>query len=473
MPDKNLTSALQESVLTLICMNDEKGGYAANIVDVDLFDRPYDDIVRRAVDYHHRFKCAPGEAHIDDLFDHVLSDSKNKNNRLYQQVLGSILEQAKGLNVDYTVSRLNDFMRRQTVRSAILQAAERFERGGEDDLADAEGILHTALKFAPEAVDAGTFLSDKSTIQYLTKQISADWNFGIDELDKRGIGLSRGEAFGFMAAKGRGKTWKCVHVGVKCIMQNAKVLHVSLEMKDERIFPRYQRRLFAIAKKREKYKQTVLELDELNRVIGFKSKLTAARMSLRDRDIERRVATKMDDLGRVLDRLVVKVFPTSTLTLGQLTAYLDSLYMTHGFTPDVLILDYPKLMHLDRRQDLRIGLGLMMEQLRGLCMERNMAGFFPMQSNREGEEAALLTGKHTGEDYSLTQTVDNLITYNQTAAEKQLHLARLFVDKARSDEDGFTVLISQDYETGQFVKQSAFMPNDYFRMVKDEGGGDD
>lgn len=59
-----------------------------------------------------------------------------------------------------------------------------------------------------------------------------------------------------------------------------------------------------------------------------------------------------------------------------------------------------------------------------------------------------------------------LLTYNQTKREHELDLARIHVDKARGDRDHFTVLITQNYTSGQFVTDSAFMPNNFFKLLK-------
>lgn len=465
MADK-LTSSLQESLLTLLCMDDEHGGIAAGLVDAELFDPPYDDIAARALRYRKKFKQAPGKAHIDDLFDHILSDKKNKRRELYQQVLGGIIEQSDGLNAVFVLTKVSEFTRSQHLRSAILEAAERFDRGGDDTLLDAENILQGALKFKPQDVQRGIYLSDKRSIDYMTEMKDPDYYLGVKPFDNRGVGLTRREALGFLANKGKGKTWACVHVGVQGIMQGARVLHVSLEMSERRILPRYLKRLFAIANNREKIRETVFELDELKRVTGFDFKSRTPKVSIKDDDLDEIIARKMTALGTRLDRLHVKAFPTSSLTMGGLNAYIDSLFASDGFLPDIIILDYPKLMSLDRRQDLRIALGLRMEELRGFLAERNAAGFFPFQASREGEDQPLLTGKFIGEDYSIGQTVDNMLTYNQTKDEKALGLARLYADKVRNERDGFAVLITQDYGTGQFVKSAAVMPNDYQTILK-------
>ena len=77
--------------------------------------------------------------------------------------------------------------------------------------------------------------------------------------------------------------------------------------------------------------------------------------------------------------------------------------------------------------------------------------------------------QHTdvAEDWSKVQTADNIIVYNQTDAEKSVGCARLFVAKARNEEDGFSILINQQYKTGQFCLQSAIMRSKYDDMLED------
>jgi hypothetical protein len=63
-------------------------------------------------------------------------------------------------------------------------------------------------------------------------------------------------------------------------------------------------------------------------------------------------------------------------------------------------------------------------------------------------------------------TSDIIITYSQTAAEKNLGLARLFVDKARHERDKFGILITQSYRTGQFVLESTRLADSYARIME-------
>lgn len=462
-----LTASLQESVLTLLCTNDAEGAIAAGLVDTDLFEPPYDDIARRALDFRTKFGQAPGNAHLDDIFDHVLSDSDNKQHRLYTQILQGILEQGPQLNAPYVLSRTTEFLQAQSLKAAVLEAAQRYQQDDDNLVPDVQRILHEALKFRVETLDAGTFLTDhRRALRYLDMPAGYSYGLGIPELDRRGIGPTRGKALAFMAPAGAGKTWFCIDAAVKGMLQGARVAHVSLEMGEEELSQRYHQRMFAIAKRNEKFDTTSMELDELGRIKGFTKHTAKPGLHYQDPKIATKITQRMNDFGTRFGKLVIKRFPTSYLTLSGLESWLDALELTCKFVPDILIVDYPRLMDLDKRQDRRVAIGMIHEQLRGMCIKRNIAGIFPVQSNRDGETVKLLTRHTIGEDYSIVQTMDMLLTYNQTKAEHKAGLARVYVDKARGDEDKFQVLISQAYHTGQFVLQSHFMPGDYFDRVK-------
>ena len=87
-----------------------------------------------------------------------------------------------------------------------------------------------------------------------------------------------------------------------------------------------------------------------------------------------------------------------------------------------------------------------------------------------GEGARVLGGRHVAGDFSILGTADVYITYNQTDEEHELGLARLYVQKGRTDQDRFTLLISQCYPIGQFCMESTLMHNSsaYWAQVKEE-----
>jgi hypothetical protein len=154
-------------------------------------------------------------------------------------------------------------------------------------------------------------------------------------------------------------------------------------------------------------------------------------------------------------RLYIHWFPEGMLTLSMLDSFLDSLEKLEGFVPDVLLLDYPDKMAIDEK-NLRVSTGRLYSNLRGLAGRRKLALAVPSQTNRMSSEAELVKANMAAEDWSKIGIADNAVTYSQTMQEKDVGLARIFVDKARNDADKWISLITQSYATGQFCLDSCY-----------------
>jgi replicative DNA helicase len=183
---------------------------------------------------------------------------------------------------------------------------------------------------------------------------------------------------------------------------------------------------------------------------------------------EKTIATLAKKLERYKGRqsLEIRGFPTSSLSIEGLEVFLDTLDRLYNYTPDVLLLDYADLMKLDYK-NLRTSTGEIYKELRRIAVERNLAMVTASQANRMAEDARVITLKHLAEDYSKAATADTVIAYCQTPQEKNLGLARLFVAKARGQESGQMVLISQAYGLGQFCMDSTSINDRYWTMLEE------
>lgn len=472
MNEEQFSSSLSESLLTLISfITNERTKLVVHSLVPEYFDGPiYRDIAGRVILYWKRFNQAPGEAHIDDVFDHVLGDDSNRLKNTYQRLLSGMYEQSKSLNVNYVADRVFKFIRRQTLKSGVLKAAQRYQQGGDEVEDEVERILLDTVKVKVDVEDPGTFLGDKSrALSFLHEDVNEYCLLGIKELDRRRVCPTRKEVLLFIAPRGRGKSFFCLHCCKKALQQRWRVVYISLELSEEKAVQRLFQGLYGISKNSDSYVRTILEFDELRRLSGFATEKVIPKISLRDPKIQDFLLSKMDDWGLKLNNVLIKCFPTGSLTIPKLNAYLDSIEVIHHFIPDMIVIDYPRLMKQDMR-DLTRSLGQTLVDLRGIGVERNCAIVAPTQGNRESEKASKLQNIHVAEDISLIATADNVVTYSQTEEENKLNLARLFASKVRNDEDRFTVLITQNYALGQFVIQSSLMNNKYWDMVKDLTG---
>lgn len=475
-----LTTTLQESLLILLATNEKEGRVAAGLIDHTAFDENYRDVAQRIIAFHKQHGTCPGKTHLDDVLDDVLTPD-HKRQKQYVRIVEGILAQADSLNAPYVLSRLHDFVRRQTLKAAILEAGEAYQAAKESVVSDVEGILAKALRPNTADLDTGLFLNAPKALGFL-ETTTASFKTYIPELDKVNIGPTYGEMLVFMAAKGAGKSWFVVDIGTKCILQKAKVLHVTLEMSEERVAQRYYQRFFAIGKRKEEYDITKFEFDDYDRISGFKKRKRSVKVSLDSPDIKAYLKSKMKVWGVKLGRLLIKGFPTKSLTIAKLESYLNLIELQHNFIPNVLIVDYPDLMWVDK-DNARLSIGITLEELRGLLQKRNLAGIFPTQTNRAGWDAATVKGSMVAEDASKFRTADMVLIYSRTPDEKERNLARLYVEKNRNDEGEFSVVISQAYKTGQFVVSSARMYPNYFDVLgtdanvdadaNEDGGEDD
>lgn len=473
MPEEdNLPPSLQESILAALVFDEKAGAAIAAQVLPRHFDDTYREIAERVLGYRRKFGRPPGRAHLDDLFGKLLNEGRTPRLR---RVLFGLAELADGLNGEFIVSKTQEFVRGQQLKAALIEANGRYEQGGDGLVPDVESIFGKALRSRNQTLDAGTFLNDTTkSLRFLDYDNDSAITLGVKELDNAGVMLFPKELTLYIAPKASGKTWACVNVGVEALMQRHKVLHLTLEMSEERLAGRYYQRLFGGATKPDKFDKTVLEFDKLGRLTGFKTRAVSPKFDLSSSGARRELRKRLTPWGTRLGRLVIKDFPSGSLTMNQLESYLDYLELNHKFVPTVLIVDYPDLMAQDAK-NYRISVGRTVVDLRGLLKSRNMAGFAPTQGNRSSLSASRVSSDMVSEDISKVNTADNVVTYSRTAAEKRLGLARLHISHARNGNDGQTIIITQSYATGQYVLQSALMQQVYWDRLDEVKGksGDD
>jgi hypothetical protein len=228
---------------------------------------------------------------------------------------------------------------------------------------------------------------------------------------------------------------------------------------------RYFQSFFAGSQREPMTRVSVLEVDNLGHFVDMSRHRRKPKFVLNQRAARRYLLKKQRSWGTRLGRVVLKEFPTSQLTVPQLSAYMDFLESVHKFIPTVLIVDYPDLMKQNAR-DLRLSLRQTYEGLRGLAVQRNLALVAPTQGNRSSLFAKQTTTKMVSEDVSKIQTSDTVITYSATPEERKLGLARLFLAHARDTQDDFSVLITQNYPLGQFVLGAVEFTNTYFERMR-------
>ena len=444
-----LAGSLEDNILTLLVHSAEHAANIAIQIAPELFSTPkYRTIAQKAGDYLLVYGKPPG-VHMRDLLETELT--RGDDGKIFARHCDDMDALIPDLNAQYVLDGLAHFIASRKLAQAIEDADEHLRAG---DLEGAERALYQ--RDTAQASSPGIWLHDaEAMLKWMNVSESDYFTSGIDALDVRGVRPARGELFLIIGAKKIGKSWWAIELGKQNIQRKKKVLHITLENSEDVTAKRYIQALYAMtASKSETVRYPIFKRDQLGRftTIDYDQRVAEGITA----ETAPRIAKKLRGL-KTRSRLLMKQFPTGSLTIPQLTAYLDQLARNENFRPDLLVLDSINRMSVNSDK-IRTDLGQLAIKLRGVAVSRNIAIVTTTHSNRAGDSAKVVSGaQHVGEDYSLTGTADTVCTISRTKQERENGRARIFVDASRNAEDKWLAMISQNFMTGQFAIDSVYM----------------
>jgi replicative DNA helicase len=247
-------------------------------------------------------------------------------------------------------------------------------------------------------------------------QISSTWKT-VDH--KLYGGLNRKELTIWCAGSGGGKSLTMQNQAVNMSRAGMNVVYISLELSEEMISMR---------------------LDSM--VSGVASKEIFARLD----DVE----IKVLQAGKRAAGLHVKQMPQGTTT-NDLRAYLKNYEIETGHPCDVLMVDYLDLMFPNNKKidvsNLFVKDKFITEELRGLCVEKNMVGVTASQLGRSSVNEMEMDHSHIAGGISKIQTADNVIAILATPAMRERGQYQFQFLKTRSSSGvGSKVVMGFDQE---------------------------
>lgn len=467
---EQIKGALEENILTSLVWNEELASEIVMHLESGVFStRIYRKIAEYAIAHVHAYSKPIG-AHLSDQLERELE--RGADAELYRQTLDSMAELATHIQPEFIRDQLDKFVEARQLDQALEEASAALRQGR---LTEAKERL-TKLSPAKTQQEPIWFTNPKQSLAFLDKEESDFFSTGIEALDNMGVVPERKTMMLFIAPAKAGKSWFLVQCGKYGMMHRHSVLHISLENSAALTSRRYVQCFFSMTKKEaQTVRFPVFKRDKLGRFVATEIESFDARPI--NQDTREEVSKKLKKLSKRAP-LVIQEFPTSTLTIAQLRAYLDMLKRSHNFEPDLLLLDYPDLMAVpgDSNQ-FRLGLSRIFKEVRGIAVERNLAAVVVTQGNRSSASAKLVNSTMVSEDWSKIGTADTVLVYSQTSKERQRGIARILVDAARDAEQKFIVMLSQAYGAGQFSLDSIYMnkvvEDDVKQMVGDGDSDDD
>ena len=444
----SLSGNLEENVIAALAWHEELAPLLASRLEPTIFStKAYRDIAKASIDYLLRYKRPP-KAHLPDLLEKEIE--RGSAGRLLRTVLERMQNLAPELNADFIADQVDGFIEYRLMGQAIEEAATAWNNGNVEKAREAMFTQRAA-----EESSIGTFLHEpEKSLRFLDENENDVFSTGVRALDEARILLKRATVTMLIGTVKSGKSWWLVGVGKAALMQRKSVLHITLENSERLTSRRYVQAVMGMtawqATSKRHYYFDLTRRGDFQK--GYFEDVDVEGLQQVDRKI---LANRLRRLKR-RPPLLIKEFPTGTLTLARLSAFIRMLKQLHNFVPDILLVDYPDLMSISS-DNLRVETGRIIQGIRGLCNEHNMAGAIVSQGNRASFRAPRTHGGMVAEDYSKLGTVDTVLAYSQTEREREYGTARISVEASREARDKFIVLVTQDYETGQFCLDSVVM----------------
>jgi replicative DNA helicase len=371
------------------------------------------DLARILFNYYEKYEMSPT---LDAVLEEVrtLCNSSKVKKEKFKEYISEVedLVEANLDDMQYIKDRVIDFGRRQAMTKAILDSVDDVKKGTNYEAV--EERIKDASQLGLDLGDLGSDYFDE-----LEERIKIDYNkpdeekipTGIDFLDQimaGGLGLK--ELGIVIAPPGSGKTLTLVNIGSYAVLKGKNVLHVSLEMSEERMKKRYDMRLT------QKTQDYIKENQD--------SVIKALNLIKKHRK----------------GKLIVKEFPPRTLTPNGLKSFITKLKISKGFVPDVLIIDYPDLMQPNQSYgERRHELETLYEDCRALGVVFDCAVWGASQTNRGALAKKVVTIADLAEAFGKAAVADFMIAISQTKKEKRNEQVRYFVAKHRNGQDGETI----------------------------------
>lgn len=361
----------------------------------------------RSLEYFKKHKKIPTIDVLKVFIDGV------EDKLLKQEIVNTLKEAVKSAtasDLDFIKETTLDFCKNQELKSAILESVQLLKTGDYDSI---KNIIDSALKIGMNS-DIGMDYLENVEIRYQEDSrhpLSTGWNV-IDEITKGG--LAAGELGVAIAPSGAGKSWLLSSLGANALKQGKTVVHYSLELSENYTGLRYDCIL------------TGISLDK----------------------IHLHVDKVKETLGQIPGKLIIKWFPTKSVSLMGLRSHLTKLKML-GTEPDLVIIDYADLLKFGNSKMAKHEiLEALYEDLRGFAGENKIPIWTVSQSNREGLNDDIIEADKAAGAYAKIFPADFVMSLSRKAQDKLSNTARLHIIKNRFGVDGVTFPVYMDTSRG-------------------------
>jgi len=223
----------------------------------------------------------------------------------------------------------------------------------------------------------------------------------------------------FLAATNVGKTLIMCSMASDALLQNKKVLYVTLEMEKHMIGERILANLFDVS------------LNDLPLMTREKFKLKFEKIR-----------------QHIKQNLIIQEYPTKSINANHLRTLVKDLGIKKGFKPDILFIDYIGLMvpiHIRKEENSYTEQKRISEEVRGVAGELGPATVSGVQTNRDGAESSDIDLTNIADSFGTAATADLIIAVTQSDEMREAGKFLWIILKSRYGRNKIKFKVCVDY----------------------------
>ena len=419
------SSNVQRGIIYLLKNDHDFFSQIAPLVSPEYFEYPaHARIYEAVVSHYDEYLSIPTDDFIIEDIRKEIGDNGKISDYVEELEDINAINPESIENKEYVLDLVEDFAKKEALKGAIKDSIIHLKN---ENYGAIENNIREALTVSRQ-VDIGqnyfSDVSDRFKRLYEVSEKERDmFKTMIPTLNSAVEGgLQRKEIGMVVAPPGVGKSLFLANQCVQSLMENRKVLYVSLEMSEDRVAQRLDSIASLISQRKMKSDPTSL--------VKVKERLNLFKEKFSNGD------------------LVIKELPCGSTSVHGIRALLSILRNHERFEPDVIIVDYIGLL---RSNDKGMAKYEAMEQtvseMRGMAQEHNCVVWTATQTNRQGRNVRLITDSELGDSYGQIRPVDLAVSLNQSREEYDEGRMRLYAMKVRNGRAFFTVPLNINYGT--------------------------
>lgn len=418
----------EKIIIKLLFVNDKVRNKVLPFLQDTLFDNEeHKKLIKKILDFHEKHNKFP-----------TLSDIKLKVEGEALVLFKELIE----LNIsEYTEEELFEgiekFFKEKLVNNVNVSIMDKLSEGKVGELFPHVDELREALSFSFDTNIGFDVLEDGEKFYNYLHSPQMYIETGLPTLDfcLEG-GLYEKTLTLLMANSGKGKSMVMSSLATNMLLNNKKVLIVSLEMSEFKYGSRILGNLFDI----EIHGLKNLPKKEMIDLFEEKKKITKS-------------------------KLIVKEYPTRSINTNNIRNLLKNLELKKKFVPDIIFVDYLEILkanHISKNSNSFEEIKRVSEDLRGLAGEKAVPAFSGTQTNRAALGSPELETKDMSQSIGPLFTADVLLALTSPEEYMKMNKAVLQVLKNRDGEDHQKIIldvnkkkqrVTDDIESNKHLKE--------------------